>query len=409
MLRTGSAGRAVATALCALGVLALLGAWLALRRAPARTQVLAAAAWSAPLLVAPPLFSRDVWAYAGQGALVAAGLDPYARGPDAVPGPLADAVAPQYAAAPSPYGPLFLGLAARVVALTGQHPAAAVLLLRLLAVAGLLLVARALPRLSDDPARALWLGLANPLVLLHGVAGAHNEALMAGLLLTGLAARSPAGRAAAVTLGGLVKAPALAGLAALALADRHRPRALATLAALAVTASAVALVTTAAAGLDLGWVRTSTSGVPGPDLLSPVYGLGRALQAAGVPGGLDGTRTAAAAVGLLAAGGLLLTTPRQGPARAVGLALLALAALAPSVQPWYLLWGLLPLAAVAGPAAARALAAGSVVLCLAVLPSGVPLLQGPTWGVPLLVAGAAAAAAVAAGRTGRSRAVEVEG
>ena len=32
---------------------------------------------------------------------------------------------------------------------------------------------------------ALWLGAANPLLLMHLVAGIHNEALMLGLMLTG--------------------------------------------------------------------------------------------------------------------------------------------------------------------------------------------------------------------------------
>ena len=33
--------------------------------------------------------------------------------------------------------------------------------------------------------KALWLGVANPLVLFHLVSGAHNEALMIGLMLVG--------------------------------------------------------------------------------------------------------------------------------------------------------------------------------------------------------------------------------
>ena len=32
---------------------------------------------------------------------------------------------------------------------------------------------------------ALWLGAANPLLIMHLVAGIHNEALMLGLMLTG--------------------------------------------------------------------------------------------------------------------------------------------------------------------------------------------------------------------------------
>lgn len=404
--------RALATALAVTGVVLLLGAWAGLRAAPARAQLRAAALWALPLLLAPPVFSRDVYAYAAQGALVHAGLDPYTLGPAALPGPLADSVAAQYAGAPSPYGPVFLGLAGRVVALTGQHVVPAVLLLRLLAVAGLGLVAWALPRLAPgDPGRALWLGLVNPLVLLHGVGGAHNETLMAGLLVAGVAVGRP-GRApddgpgaagprflalaaVLVTGGALVKLPALAGLAVLP--DR-RPRPLALATGVAVLTTAVA---TAVSGLSLGWLRTSTAGVQGPSLLSPVYGLGRALQAAGVPHGLDAARTAGILLGAVVAVALLLAAPRLGALRALGGTLLAVAVLAPAVQPWYLLWGLPPLAAAVGRKGTRALAAASAVLCLAVLPSGVPVLQGPVWGLPVLLALVAAGLAVRSDRIRR--------
>ena len=37
--------------------------------------------WAAPLLVAPPMFSRDVYSYLAQSAMVNRGLDPYVLGP----------------------------------------------------------------------------------------------------------------------------------------------------------------------------------------------------------------------------------------------------------------------------------------------------------------------------------------
>ena len=389
LLRDSPGARTLATVLAVAGLLLLLGAWWRLRPAGAATQLRAAALWALPLLLAPPLASRDVYAYAAQGALVHAGLDPYAVGPQSLPGPLADSVAAQYAAAPSPYGPGFLVLAGRVVALTGQHVLPAVLLLRLLAVAGLLLLAWALPRLAADPGRALWLGLANPLVLLHGVGGAHNEALMAGLMAAGLATRRRLPLAAVlVALGALVKLPAVLALAVLP-ARRLRPVTL-----VAGCAGATALL--ASLPLGWGWLHTSTAGVTGPNLLSPMYGLGRALAAAGVPHGLGAARTAGSLLGAAVAAALLLAAPRLGPLRALGLSLLALAALAPAVQPWYLLWALPPLAAAGW--AVPGLAAASTVLCLSVLPSGVPVLQGPVWGLPVLLA---AGAGLLAARSGR--------
>jgi hypothetical protein len=87
---------------------------------------------------------------------------------------------------------------------------------RLLAVLGLLLAGWALHRLGRE--RALWLGVANPLVLLHLVGGMHNEALMLGLLLAGLAVRPLWLAAVLVTLGALVKLPVLVALLPLVLA-----------------------------------------------------------------------------------------------------------------------------------------------------------------------------------------------
>ena len=66
-----------------------------------------------------------------------------------------------------------------------------ILLLRLLEIAGLALVVAATPtlarRLGRDPAEAVLLGAGCPLVLTTLIGGAHNEALMLGLLVAGLA------------------------------------------------------------------------------------------------------------------------------------------------------------------------------------------------------------------------------
>ena len=84
---------------------------------------------------------------------------------------------------------------------------------------GVLLLGWGLLRLAPVPGRALWLGVANPLVLVHLVSGGHNDALMVGLLVAGLAVapRALLPAAALVTLAALVKVPALAGLAFLPL------------------------------------------------------------------------------------------------------------------------------------------------------------------------------------------------
>ena len=66
-----------------LGIALLLGAWfetIRATRAGSRTELrqllLVLLAWAAPILLAPPLFSRDVYSYAAQGQMVSKGLDP---------------------------------------------------------------------------------------------------------------------------------------------------------------------------------------------------------------------------------------------------------------------------------------------------------------------------------------------
>ena len=77
----------ISLALAYAGVALVVLAWsrIALqwraRRPPSRPELArAAATWAAPLLFAPPLFSRDVYSYLAQGAIFARGLDPTGSG-----------------------------------------------------------------------------------------------------------------------------------------------------------------------------------------------------------------------------------------------------------------------------------------------------------------------------------------
>ena len=74
--------------------------------------------------------------------------------------------------------------------MAGTHAFFGALLFRLIALTGVALMVVYLPRLAHahgiDPPKAVWLALLNPLVLMHFVAGAHNDALMVGLMVAGL-------------------------------------------------------------------------------------------------------------------------------------------------------------------------------------------------------------------------------
>jgi hypothetical protein len=91
--------------------------------------------------------------------------------------------------------------------------------------------------------------------------------------------------------------------------------------------------------------------------------------------------------------GVWIGARRIGAVRALGLALLALVVLGPVVQPWYLLWALVPLAAVAGERLAVGLAVSSAVLCLLILPGGRHLIRPPLYGLPAVLVIAAGYAA----------------
>jgi alpha-1,6-mannosyltransferase len=408
-MRDNGPVQALCTALVFVGMVLLVWCWWQLRallpQLTPRAVLLVAGVWVLPLLVAPPLFSRDVYAYAGQGNLVAHDIDPYTYGPGAITGKFVLRVDNVWRFSPAPYGPVWLWLSGLVVRLVGDHVVGAVILLRLLAVAGLLLVAWALPRLARAhgvaPQRALWLGLANPFVLLHGVAGAHNDAVMVGLLVCGLAVvgRTPTTRrliaaSVLITVAALVKLPAAAALGFLPMllpgwGARFRAGAV-VLATAAVTAASLTLAT----GLGWGWLHTLDAGSARLSIFSPVTGfgvlVGNTLTFLGLVETPALVLRLVLAAGLVLAGvlalGLLLRAHRVGPMRALGLTLVAVVALAPIVQPWYLLWGLVLLAAVIGERAVLALGALSVALCLALMPSGRSLIRPPLYGAPVVAA-----------------------
>ena len=228
-LRENSAARTICATASYLALLGLLVSWAVigrhLRELSSRQVLMVVATWALPLVVAPPLFSADIYAYAGQGHLVANHIDPYLYGPgDYEPtSKWSNPVDGVWRFSPAPYGPLWLWLTGLAVGLPGNHLVVSLYLIRGLAVVGLAILAWSLARLAEatgtPPQRALWLVVCNPLVLLHGVAGAHNDLLMLGLMAAGLmvARRRPDLRGLAlaavlVTLAALVKAPALVAL-----------------------------------------------------------------------------------------------------------------------------------------------------------------------------------------------------
>lgn len=171
--------------------------------------------WTAPLLLSVPLFSRDAYSYLAQGALLRDGFDPYAVGPVANPGVLLENVSSVWTNTTCPYGPLFLLIGDGITTITGDNVVAGTMMLRIAMLPGLILMMWAIPHIAShlggNKPVALWLAVLNPLVLIHLIGGVHNELLMVGLMVAGIALaleRHHAAGIAVVTIGAAIKATA---------------------------------------------------------------------------------------------------------------------------------------------------------------------------------------------------------
>ncbi len=372
-LRSTTAGEALARVAVFAGVALLLQAWLVLGHdvldgveRSERRMLAILAVWMGPLLLMPPLFSRDAYSYFAQGQLVLAGLNPYETGVSALPGWFLSGADPLWAESPTPYGPAFLLLEQGVAAVAGPSAFAGAILFRLIAVVGVVLLAVYVPRLAAahgiEPAKALWLGVLNPLVLMHFVAGAHNDALMVGLMVAGLTLaveRRPVAGVVLIALAGAVKPIALvvlpfAGLLWAGTRATWRQRILAWARSAALVLAVFALLSILV-GVGLGWVGSlSTPGSVRTWLSLPTaLGMitGGLMESIGFLGAGDGAvslfRGLALAAGAFIGLSLVLRPEGRSPVRGAALGLLAIVALGPVVQPWYALW-VLPLLAATG-------------------------------------------------------------
>lgn len=240
--------------------------------------------WTLPLLVAPPLFSHDAWAYAAQGQILVRGSNPYVLRQGAPP--LGSLVDHHWADSTAVYPPGSLWIQAAMVRLAGEHPYWSTVTMRIPALVAVALMAWTVVRLAKlariPAGLALWLGPCNPLVLAHAIGGMHNDALQCALALLALVAAGTMARAGCPWLGlvaggtlvglaGLVKQPGvLAGLGVVAIVhqqsqQRGKTTSWPTILAQLVVAAAPALVVfrqiSSIRGLGFGWL-SDTAGSP---------------------------------------------------------------------------------------------------------------------------------------------------
>ncbi len=240
----------------------------------------------------------------------------------------------------------------------------------------------------------------NPVTLLHLIGGAHNDALMLGLLVAGLTAAKEKRPIVGILLCALataIKAPAAIGILYVGWSwlgpgastrDRLRPVVTAGLIGAGVLGFFSYI-----SGLGWGWV--TILGTPGAvrSWTAPTTSL--ALLITGVAHfahigvGLGGVLTGARSLGLLAAGiagvWLLLNSDRIGTLKALGVTLLVFVSLGPVVQPWYLSWGLILLAPVALGRLRSLIIGLSMVTAFIELPGGTQLVGSLVHGDPLLI------------------------
>ncbi len=329
------------------------------------------------------ILSHDVYSYVDYARLgVRHGLDPYVHDPDSAPGDPAF-VHVAWIDAKSVYGPLFTLLTYPLAWLPLAAAVAALKALAALSVGAIaVLVARIAAWRGVEPLRAAAFVALNPLVLVHVVGGAHNDALAmlpatlaVAALLSGreLAAGATLVAAIAVKLSAAFVAPfALLGAATQAPtggptgrkvnsmmptgrkdrpAESNRPvggwdRTFRPAGRLLAGALGMALAVGAGAYLAFGWDWLHGFGLAGENqsrtshLSVPIT----VARIAGLPAG--GVRLAAAILFAALVVYLLAWTWRGGDwVRAAAWTGFALLLATSWLLPWYLLWPL-PLAAV---------------------------------------------------------------
>lgn len=371
-LRSTTLGAVVSKGAVVIGIALLLQSWLLLghdvmrgRVADLRRLWLALVVWCLPLMLTPPLFSRDVYSYFAQGKLMIAGVDPYLQGSSSVPGWFNDGVDPLWAEAKTPYGQFWLLLSRGVAQFCGPHPYSGALVFRVLAVIGVALLAWAVPKIAFScgisPSQALWLGVLNPLVLMHFVAGAHNDALMAGLVAAGLALaldNRPILGTALIALAGSTKPIGLVALPFLGLiwAGPRAPmsRIFKKWVLVGLVSGAILVGFALVTGTGVGWISALSTPGAVRTWLSPPTALGMAVAGFLHLFGwdltdnlVDGFRVLSSVILLGVLAWLCLRPYGRTAVRGAAIAFLALVALGPVVQPWYLLWSL-PLFAASG-------------------------------------------------------------
>jgi alpha-1,6-mannosyltransferase len=356
--------------LLAAGAYALL---LALARAvPKRGAIILIGALHAIVLAGPILLSTDVFSYIAYARMgVEHGINPYLHGPIAIShDPIYRFVGPDWKHVATAYGPLYTLLSYPLAPLGVKGALWGMKLVALAASIGtLVLTWRCARARAIDPVLAILAVGANPLYVVYGLGGAHNDLLML-LLMMGAVSLTFAGRdaaaAAAVVAGALVKATVAVLLPFMIVARRSWAQLAAVAGALALGAAAAyaffgvhGIDVIAALNRDAAFVSTDSF----PNEIAHLFGK---------PGVFPIDHDLLKAALVLVVAYLLWRTWRGYDwVAAAGWTLLAIAVTSTWLLAWYILWPL-PLAVVTR--GRRLLIATLAVQALFILHQTAPLL-----------------------------------
>ncbi len=201
------------------------------------------AALHAIVFLGPILISTDVFSYIAYARMgVEHGLNPYLHGPAAIShDPVFQYVGHDWRRTETAYGPLYTLVTYPLAPLGVVGALWAMKLEALLASAGtLVLIWRCARQRGLDPVWAILVVGANPLYVIYGLGGAHNDLIMMAMMMAAVtltiapraSARGEAGAAGLVVAGALVKATVAALLPFMVVSRRRLAPILGALAAL---------------------------------------------------------------------------------------------------------------------------------------------------------------------------------
>jgi hypothetical protein len=159
-------------------------------RLSGRAVLMTIAALYALVLLAPPLVSTDIFSYSAYGRMgTLYGANPYLHGPTTLGplDPLYPLIGAKWVTMPSVYGPVFTALSYVMAPLS---IAASVFAYKSIAVVSCLVTVAAVWNAARwrgvNPVKAAALVGLNPLTIIYGVGGGHNDLLMLAAMVAGI-------------------------------------------------------------------------------------------------------------------------------------------------------------------------------------------------------------------------------